>query len=406
MIGQRRDGTPMDIYEESLEFHKTLGGKLEIAPRAPIQNRKDLSLQYTPGVARPCEEIARNPSSVYDLTIKRNTVAVVTDGSAVLGLGNIGAHASIPVMEGKAVLFKEYSGLDAFPICIQTQDVSEIIRIVRNIAPVFGGINLEDISAPRCFEIESALQDIGIPVFHDDQHGTAIVLYAALLNAAKLANKKFSELKIVINGSGAAGTAIAYMLLAVGFDPSKCEAVADVIACDTQGIINRSREDIRLNPAKAKLAIVTNVRQLSGKLEDAMKDADVFIGVSAANRVSPDMVKSMAKDPLIFAMANPIPEIMPDLAKEAGAFIVGTGRSDLPNQVNNVLAFPGIFRGAIDARAPRITNRMKLAAAHALAEAVKELTVDNVIPSALDKSAAKAVASAVKAEWELEKTES
>lgn len=395
----------MDIYEESLQFHREIGGKLSIAPRAPIRNRHDLSLQYTPGVARACQEIALDPAQAYQLTIKRNTVAVVSDGSAVLGLGNIGAHAAIPVMEGKAVLFKEYADIDAFPICISTQDTGDLIQIVRNIAPVFGGINLEDIAAPRCFEVEEALQDLGIPVFHDDQHGTAVVLYAALLNAARLAEKKFSELRVVINGSGAAGTAIAYMLLGVGHESGKTEAVADVIACDTKGIISRDRGDIKSNPAKARLALATNKWDLHGQLEDAVAGADVFIGVSAANRMTVDMVKSMAPRSIIFALANPIPEIMPDVALGAGAFVVGTGRSDLPNQVNNVLAFPGIFRGALDIRAPRITNRMKLAAARALAAHVQEIGPESIIPSALDKVAASSVASAVKAEWEKERAQ-
>lgn len=393
----------MDIYEESLEFHRKLGGKLGITPRAPIIDRHDLSLQYTPGVARACQEIALDPAQAYHLTIKRNTVAVVSDGSAVLGLGNIGAHAAIPVMEGKAVLFKEYAALDAFPICISTQDTGDLINIVRNIAPVFGGINLEDISAPRCFEVEDALQDIGIPVFHDDQHGTAVVLYAALLNAAKLAGKSLGELRVVINGSGAAGTAIAYMLLGVGHEPGQSEPVADVIACDTKGIISKDRGDIKGNPAKAKLALATNKWDLHGELEDAIVGADVFIGVSVGNRMTVDMVKAMAPRSIIFALANPVPEIMPDVASGAGAFVVGTGRSDLPNQVNNVLAFPGIFRGAIDSRAPRITNRMKLAAAKALASHVKEIGPESIIPSALDKRAAEAVAAAVRAEWERER---
>lgn len=389
----------MDIYEESLEFHRRLGGKISVVSKAPINDRKDLSLMYTPGVARACEEIAKNVDLAYELTIKKNMVAVVTDGSAVLGLGNIGAHAAIPVMEGKAVLFKEYADLDAFPICIQTQDSREVINIVRNIAPVFGGINLEDIAAPRCFEIEEQLQDIGIPVFHDDQHGTAIVFYAALLNAAKLAGKSFKDLRVVINGSGAAGTAIAYMLLGVGYEATGCEPVKDVIACDTQGIISRTREDIQGNPAKARLALITNKEQRSGALEDALREADVFIGVSVGNRVTVEMVQSMAPKPLIFAMANPIPEIMPDLARSAGAFIVGTGRSDFPNQVNNVLAFPGVFRGAIDARAPRITNAMKMAAARALAAATTDLSTEKVLPSALEKGVAFKVAAAVAEAW-------
>lgn len=395
----------MDIYEESLQFHEQLGGKIEIRSKAPIRNKKDLSLMYTPGVARACEEIARNPARAWDLTLKRNTVAVVTDGSAVLGLGNIGAAAAIPVMEGKAVLFKEYAGLDAFPICLQTQDAKEICSIVRNLAPVFAGINLEDIAAPRCFEIEEELQDIGIPVFHDDQHGTAIVLLAALINSARLAGKNLRDLKVVINGSGAAGTAIAYLLLCVGHDESVCEPVREVLACDSKAIISRNRADIQTNPAKVRLGLVTNREGKDGSLEDAMVGADVFIGVSVGNRVTQEMVRSMSPNPLIFAMANPTPEIMPELAKEAGAFVVATGRSDFANQVNNVLAFPGVFRGAIDARAPRITNRMKIAAAYALADAVKDPSPECVIPSPLEAGVAGKVAAAVKQAWEEERAQ-
>ncbi len=386
----------MDIYEESVELHRKLGGKLSVVPKITIKTRHDLSLAYTPGVAQPCKEIAKDKNKAYELTIKKNSVAVISDGSAVLGLGNIGAEAAIPVMEGKAVLFKEYGGIDAFPICVTTQDSKELIHIIKNIAPVFGGINLEDISAPRCFEVEEALQNIGIPVFHDDQHGTAIVVLAALLNACKVAGKKMSEVKVVINGAGAAGTAIAKMLLCIGYEKDLCTPVKDIVVCDSKGIISKDRLDIKINPAKAELAKLTNRNNVKGTLADAMKGADVFIGVSVANALGEQMVRSMNKKSIIFAMANPVPEVMPDDAIKWGAFIVATGRSDFPNQVNNVLAFPGIFRGALDAKAKRITNKMKIAASHALSSYVKEPAVNNIIPSVLDKAVAKAVAEAVK----------
>ena len=386
----------MDIYEESVELHRKLKGKLDVVPKIHIKDRHDLSLAYTPGVAEPCRVIAKDKNKVYELTIKQNCVAVVSDGSAVLGLGNIGAEAGIPVMEGKALLFKEYANIDAFPICLTTQNSSEIINIVKNIAPVFGGINLEDISAPRCFEVESKLQDIGIPVFHDDQHGTAIVVLAGLLNACKVAGKKFSDLNVVINGAGAAGTAICKMLLGIGHDKGSFVPVKDIIMCDSKGIVEKSRADIKENPAKCELCNITNKRQIKGNLSDALHGADVFIGVSAPKILKPEMVKTMNSKSIIFAMANPTPEIMPDEAKLAGAFIVATGRSDFPNQVNNVLAFPGIFRGALDARALRITNKMKIAAAYALANYIKEPSTTNIIPSALDKNVAPTVAAAVK----------
>jgi len=322
-------------------------------------------------------------------------VAVITDGSAVLGLGNIGPEASLPVMEGKAMLFKLYADVDAVPICIKTQDTKEIIHIIRNIAPTFAGVNLEDISAPRCFEIEQSLQDLGIPVFHDDQHGTSITFLGALINASKLSKKPLSDLKIVINGAGAAGTAIAELLLDFGKNPDKKESVKQVLLCDSKGIISPNRPDLESNPAKLQLAQKTNPSNINGTLSDAMKNADVFVGVSIANVVTAEMIKLMAEKPMIFAMANPIPEIMPDVAKAAGAFIVGTGRSDFPNQINNVLIFPGIFRGALDANASRITHRMKIAAAYALAETVEKPTVDAIIPSALDKKVAMHVAKAV-----------
>jgi malate dehydrogenase (oxaloacetate-decarboxylating) len=386
----------MDIYEESEKLHAKLGGKLEIRPKFSIQNSHDLSLVYTPGVARICEVIKSDPLKVYDLTIKRDTIAIVTDGSAVLGLGNLGPEAALPVMEGKAVLFKEYAGVNAFPICLKTQEPSEIINIIKNIAPVFAGINLEDISAPRCFEIEESLQEIGIPVFHDDQHGTAIVLLAALINAAKLLRKNLSELRVVINGAGAAGTAIAKLLLCVGQDKNVCEPVKKILVCDSHGIISRSRSDIVSNAAKQKLANITNHENKEGLLADAIKGADVFIGVSVGNVVTEEMIRSMNDKPVVFAMANPIPEIDPQLAKSAGSFIVGTGRSDYSNQVNNVLVFPGIFRGAIDKRAKQITNGMKIAAAYALADCVDHLSPEEILPSPLNRKVAENVAQAVK----------
>lgn len=390
----------MDIYDESTELHRRLGGKLEVNSKYKIKDQHDLSMVYTPGVAQVCREIAKDESTAYELTIKRNTVVIVSDGSAVLGLGNIGAKGAIPVMEGKAMLFKEYAGVDAFPICVDTQNAFEIINLVKNIAPVFAGVNLEDISAPRCFEIEQALQDIGIPVFHDDQHGTAIVLLAALINAAKLADKEVTDLKVVVNGAGAAGTAIAEILLCVGHDPNVCQPVREILVCDSKGIICETRPDIPNNQTKLKLSRITNRNNVRGQLCDAMQGSDVFIGVSKGRIVSPDMVKSMNEKPIILAMANPIPEIMPDVAKEAGAFIVGTGRSDFPNQVNNVLAFPGIFRGAIDARAKRITNKMKIEAAYALAACVENPTVDEILPSPLDKSVAPRIAKCVQQAYE------
>lgn len=390
----------MDIYEESTQLHKKLGGKLEIIAKYSIKDLHDLSMVYTPGVAQVCRDIAEDESKAYDLTIKRNTVAIVSDGSAVLGLGNIGAKGAIPVMEGKAMLFKAYADIDAFPICVDTQNSFEIINLVKNISPVFAGVNLEDISAPRCFEIEQSLQDIGIPVFHDDQHGTAIVLLAALINACKLTGKDLRDLKIVISGAGAAGTAIAEILLCIGHDPKICESVKEILVCDSRGIISETRADIAENQTKLKLAKITNRSASMGSLSDAMHEADVFIGVSKGNLVQPEMVKSMNAKPVILAMANPIPEIMPDAAKEAGAFIVGTGRSDFPNQVNNVLVFPGIFRGAIDARARQISNKMKIEAAYTLAGSVENLSVDEILPSPLDKSVAKKIAKAVQKAYE------
>lgn len=385
-----------DIYEESIKLHKKKKGKLEIKSKVEVKTREDLSKVYTPGVAEVSRQIAKDEAKAYELTIKNNSIAIISDGSAVLGLGNIGPYAAIPVMEGKAILFKEYANIDAFPITVRTQNSFEIINLVKNISPVFGGINLEDISAPRCFEIEDALQEIGIPVFHDDQHGTAIVLLAALINSAKLAGKKLTDLKVVINGAGAAGTAIANLLLCVGYDPKVCTPVKEIIVCDSEGIINKTRADIQNNPHKMMLASITNRQNREGKLSDAIENADVFIGVSKGNSFAPKLIKKMNEKPIILAMANPIPEIMPDKAKEAGAFIIGTGRSDFPNQVNNVLAFPGVFRGALDARATTITNHMKIMAAFALAATVKNLNPENILPSPLDKSVVPAVAKAVK----------
>ena len=384
----------MDYYEESLKLHRKRKGKLEITSTVPVITKDDLSIAYTPGVAQPCIEIEKNPEEVYNLTIKANTVAVISDGSAVLGLGNIGGLASIPVMEGKAVLFKEFAGVDAFPICLETQDTEEIISIVKNIAPVFGGINLEDISAPRCFEIERRLQDeLDIPVFHDDQHGTAVVVSAAVINSFRLLNKPLKRVKAVINGAGAAGTAIYKMLRAIG--------VTDIIICDSKGIISLERFS-SLSKEKIELLEKTNRDNISGGLAEAVKERDLFIGVSGPKLLTKEMVESMADEAVVFAMSNPEPEIMPDLAKEAGAKIVGTGRSDFPNQINNVLVFPGIFKGALKARAKRITDEMKLAAAYALAELVTDakLNQEYVIPAAFQPGVADAVADAVAEAWQ------
>jgi malate dehydrogenase (oxaloacetate-decarboxylating) len=382
-----------DVYQRSLDLHARLRGKISVELKEDVTSSEDLSLVYSPGVAQPCLEIAKDESLAYLYTMKGNTVAVVTDGSAVLGLGNIGATASIPVMEGKAMLFKKFAGIDAFPICLNTQNADEIVNTVRLIAPVFGGINLEDIAAPRSFEVEERLQDLGIPVFHDDQHGTAIVVLAALFNAVIVAKKQMTDLKVVINGAGAAGVAIAKLLRCVGADTSVCEPVREVILCDTQGIISKDRP--KLTEDKRKLLAYSNPNNLQGDLRDALKGADVFIGVSVANLLKASDIRTMAANPIIFALANPTPEIMPDEARKGGALVVGTGRSDFPNQVNNVLAFPGIFRGALDARAPQITTAMKLAAAHAIANSITDPTAEKIIPSSLDASVAKAVAEAV-----------
>ena len=382
----------MDYYKASLKMHEENKGKMAVASKVKVETKDDLSTAYTPGVAEPCRKIYENPDDVYKYTNKSNTVAVVSDGSAVLGLGNIGGLASIPVMDGKSLLFKEFAGIDAFPVCLETQEVDEIVNIVKNIAPTLGGINLEDISAPRCFEIEEKLQSqVNIPVFHDDQHGTAVVVSAAVINAAKLTGRDLSRMKAIINGAGAAGTAIAKMLMNLGIE--------DVVACDSKGILTRERND--LNEAKKRLAAVTNKNQIKGTLAEAVKGRDLFIGVSAAKVLTQDMVKSMNENAIIFAMANPEPEILPDLAKEAGAAVVGTGRSDYPNQINNVLIFPGIFKGALAARAKRITEEMKTAAAFALAGVIEDsqLKPDYIIPSAFYTQVADIVAEAVKNAW-------
>ena len=378
----------MDIRQESLKKHYEWNGKIEVISRAKIETREDLSLAYTPGVAEPCLEIQKDVSKTYELTRRSNLVAVVTDGTAVLGLGDIGPEAAMPVMEGKCALFKEFADVDAFPICVRSKDVDEIVRTVQLIAGSFGGINLEDIAAPRCFEIEEKLKQVcDIPVFHDDQHGTAIVVAAALLNALKLVKKSIDGVKIVINGAGSAGIAIGKHLLNMG--------AKNVIMVDRFGIICDGDEG--LNNAHAQMAKITNKDKIRGTLADAMKGADVFIGVSAPGVVSCDMIASMAKDSIVFPMANPTPEIMPNLAKEAGARIVGTGRSDFPNQINNVLAFPGIFRGALDCRASCISEDMKVATSYALAALINddELSDENIIPNALDKRVSHAVAEAV-----------
>jgi malate dehydrogenase (oxaloacetate-decarboxylating) len=383
-----------DIYRDALALHAKHKGKLEIRSKVPLKNKYDLSRAYTPGVAEVCREIARDRNLAYKYTLKANTIAIVTDGSAVLGLGNIGGYAAIPVMEGKAILFKEFAGIDAFPICFESYE-TDFADQVKNIAPVFGGINLEDIAAPKCFEVEDALQEIGIPVMHDDQHGTAVVVLAALLNACKVTGRRYEDLNIVISGAGAAGFAITRLLKCIGYNPNVCTRVNEIIVCDTQGTIFRGREGLYKNKYKFILAEETNRPALSGKLSDALIGADVFIGVSAPNLVTEEMVRSMNKDAIVFAMANPVPEIWPDVAKKAGAAVVGTGRSDFPNQINNVLAFPGIFRGALDARATRITDEMKIAAAHAIANSVIKPQRDRIMPNILDKAVTKAVAKAV-----------
>ena len=384
-----------DYAERSLVVHEQLRGKLSVMPKLPLATRDDLSTVYTPGVARPCEVIAEDPAQARNLTIKHNSVAVVSDGSAVLGLGNIGPEAAIPVMEGKALLFKHFADIDAWPICLDTQDTDAIVDTVRRIAPVFGGVNLEDISAPRCFEIEERLQDIGIPVFHDDQHGTAIVLLAAMINASRILNKELRDMRVVINGAGAAGTAIAKLLQCVEQDPTVCTPVRDIIVCDSKGAIHRDRTD--LNPQKQEFLQFTNRENRQGTLVEVLEGTDVFVGVSKGNLLGADDVRTMAPDPVSLAMANPTPEIMPEEARRGGAVIIGTGRSDFPNQVNNVLAFPGIFRGALDAGATRITPKMKLAAALALADSVSNPSADQILPDPMSRVVAPAIAEAVAA---------
>ena len=383
----------MTINEKALKLHEEWNGKLEIVAKSPVKSREDLSLAYTPGVAEPCKVIAQDKEAAYKYTMKANTVAVVSDGSAVLGLGNIGPYAAMPVMEGKAVLFKEFGGVNAVPICLDTQDTEEIIKAVTYLAPGFGGINLEDISAPRCFEIEERLKEIlDIPVFHDDQHGTAIVVLAGIINALKVVGKKKEDCRIVVNGAGSAGVAITRLLLTYGFP--------HITMCDKVGIVSKKTEG--LNWMQQKMAELTNLEQQTGTLADAMKGADIFVGVSAPGIVTPEMVASMNRDAILFAMANPVPEIMPDIAKAAGAKVVGTGRSDFPNQVNNVVAFPGIFKGALEGRASKITEEMKLAAANAIASLVpdEELNEDNIMPEAFNPRVAEVVAEAVRSHIE------
>ena len=379
----------MTNSEKALKMHEEWHGKIETCAKSHVNSREDLAIAYTPGVAEPCKVIAKDPEAAYTYTMKSNTVAVVSDGSAVLGLGNIGALAAMPVMEGKAVLFKEFGQINAVPICLDTQDTEEIIKTVVNIAPAFGGINLEDISAPRCFEIEERLKELlDIPVFHDDQHGTAIVVLAGIINAMKVTGKDKGSSKVVVNGAGSAGVAITKLLLTYGFK--------HVTMCDINGILGKDSKD--LNWMQEKMVEVTNLEQKTGKLADALKGADIFVGVSAPNIVTPEMVASMNKDAILFAMANPVPEIMPDIAKAAGAKVVGTGRSDFPNQVNNVVAFPGIFKGALEGRATAITEDMKLATAKAIAGLVpdEELNENNILPEAFDPRVADVVSRAVK----------
>lgn len=383
-----------DIFEDSLNLHRYLKGKIVVRNKMDIFTKEQLSMVYSPGVAAPCEEIAKDPNKVWDYTLKGNCVAIVSDGSAVLGLGNIGPLAAIPVMEGKAMLFRRFGQINAFPIVLDTQNTEEIIATIRNIAPVFGGINLEDIAAPRSFEIEDRLQDIGIPVFHDDQHGTAIVALGALINACKVVGKRFEDLSIVINGAGAAGIAIARMLRCVDADESDvCTPVREIILCDTKGILHKDRHD--LNDAKRAALTYSNPHNKKGSVKDALVGADVFIGVSQGDLLVAEDIATMAKDSIIFALANPIPEIMPDEAYKGGAKVVGTGRSDFPNQVNNVLGFPGIFRGALDAHAKRITPKMKLMAAYAIASCITHPTAEMIIPPALNEEVAYKVAQAV-----------
>ncbi len=382
-----------DFGERSLIIHEQLRGKIAVTGKMPLEGQDDLSIAYTPGVAKPCLAIAEDENKAFDLTIKRNSVAIISDGSAVLGLGNIGPLAAIPVMEGKALLFKEFGNIDAWPLTLDTQDTAEIIETVRRVAPVFGGVNLEDISAPRCFEIEDALQDLGIPVFHDDQHGTAIVLLAALINAAQVVGKELSDLRVVVNGVGAAGTAIARLLRCVGQDEETCLSVKEVVMCDSKGAIHAGRDD--LNAVKKNLLAFTNPEGKAGSIYDLLEGADVFVGVSVGGLLKSEDIARMNEKAIVLAMANPEPEIMPDAAREGGAMVVGTGRSDFPNQVNNVLAFPGIFRGALDAGATTISPAMKIAAAYALAGTVKDPVAERILPSPMDRTVAPLIAKAV-----------
>ena len=382
----------MDYTNESLKLHKELKGKIDIVVKRHVNNRDDLSLVYTPGVAAPCLAINKNVDEVYDYTWKGNTIAVITDGTAVLGLGDIGPEAGMPVMEGKAALFKEFAGVNAIPLCVNSKDTDEIVNTIYHISSSFGGINLEDISAPRCIEIEERLRKMcNIPVFHDDQHGTAIVVAAATINACKVTGRKFETSRVVINGAGSAGMAIAKLLIDLN--------IGDIILCDKIGILDPNNANI--NKYQKELTLKTNKKQVKGTLTDALKGADIFVGVSAANVLKPEMIKQMNKDPIVFAMANPVPEIMPDVAKAAGVKVMGTGRSDFPNQINNVLAFPGVFRGALDVKANDITKEMRIAAAYAIANLVPQdkLSCDYIMPLALDKAVAKTVAKAVADAW-------
>ncbi|NLD56711.1 MAG: NADP-dependent malic enzyme [Methanomicrobiales archaeon] len=385
-----------DIYTESVELHEEHRGKIEVYSKVPLKNRHDLSLAYTPGVAEVCREIARNKDLAYKYTLKANTIAIVSDGSRVLSLGNVGGYAAIPVMEGKALLFKKLADIDAFPICFENYH-TEFVDEVKNIAPVFGGIALEDIAAPKCFELEEALQGIGIPVMHDDQHGTAVVVLAALINACRVTKKRFEDLNIVVIGAGAAGFAITRMLRCIGYNPNLCSSVNDIIVCDRGGIIHRNRDGLYANKYKFIIAEETNHTARTGMIEDALEGADVCIGVSAPAIVTPPMVRSMNKDPIIFALASPVPEILPHDAHVAGAAIVGTARNEYPNQINYALAFPGIFRGALDVHATRISDEMKVAAAHALADYVTHPHKNRILPPLLDRDVVRAVARAVSA---------
>lgn len=383
----------MNLKEEALKLHRENKGKLATKSKVDVKTKEDLSLVYTPGVAEVCNLIKEDKKNVFDYTLKSNSIAVITDGSAVLGLGNIGAEASLPVMEGKCVLFKQMANIDAFPICIKSQDTDDIINIAKNIEPVFGGINLEDIKAPKCFEIEEALLDLGIPVMHDDQHGSAVVILAALLNSIKVTNRNIEDLKIVISGAGAAGIATTKLLLCINVDKNICTSVKEVILCDSKGIIYDGRED--LNDYKKEIAKITNKSKIRGTIKDALKGADVFIGLSTGNIINSEDIGKMNPNPIIFAMANPVPEIMPEEAEKIEVGIIGTGRSDFPNQINNSLVFPGLFRGALDAKATKINNEMKIAAAKAIASYI-EPTKNNILPYTLDKGVVSRIAEAVK----------